>query len=73
MTQRAARRSDIWVTLEDKPRRLIVRGRALIDPDCLVAHLEGEPAESFWIVDGGGKIDRCFVAGLDVLASKVMP
>lgn len=29
----------IWVTDESPPRRLFVKGRSAIDPDCLVAHL----------------------------------
>lgn len=33
--------TDLWITLEAEPRRLIVEGRSAIDPDCLVATFVG--------------------------------
>jgi hypothetical protein len=59
--------SQTWITLEQVPRRLTVKGRAQMDPDCLVAYIEGS-AEPLWIVDDGAKTDRCFVIGLGVRA-----
>ena len=59
-----------WMTLEEMPRKLTVKGRSAIDPDVLVAYLDGDAAP-YWIVDNGS-IDRCYVCGLDVRASKVV-
>lgn len=59
-----------WLTIEEIPRRLIISGRSAIDPDVLVAHLESEPeGKALWIVDGGGRIENCFVCGLNVRAT----
>lgn len=47
----------VWETNETPPRRLTVKGRSGIDPDVLVAHLDGDTAP-LWIVDDGvGKAD----------------
>jgi hypothetical protein len=62
----------IWITLEDTPRRLIVRGRSAIDPDCIVANLEGDE-KPLWIVQNASLTDNCFVTGLNVHASMVRP
>lgn len=57
-----------WLTHEAPPRRLIVKGRSGIDPDCLVAHLEGDD-RPLWIVDDGEKTENAYVTGIDVHAS----
>lgn len=62
--------TEIWVTLEEEPRRLIVKGRSAIDSDCLVAHLEGDE-KPLWIVQNSSTTDRCFVTGIGVYASMV--
>jgi hypothetical protein len=52
-----------WVTLDAPQRWLDVVGRSSIDPDCLVAYLDGSE-HPLWIVDGNGKKDGCLVVGL---------
>lgn len=42
----------IWISDENPPRVLFVKGRSGIDPDCLVAIPEGE-TDSVWIVFDG--------------------
>lgn len=50
-----------WVTNEIPPRLLNVKGVALIDPDCLVAEVIGEPKHRpLWIVEASG-----YVCGID--------
>jgi hypothetical protein len=63
--------TEIWVTLEAHPRRLIVKGRSAIDPDCLVAYLDDGTEQPLWIVQNASLTERCYVAGLDVHASMV--
>lgn len=60
----------VWVTIEIPPRALFVKGRSAVDPDCLVAYVEGQPDKSVWIVDDGrtalGKpVERAHICGLD--------
>jgi len=52
--------SEIWLTNEDPPRRLLVKGISAIDPDCLVAHFEGT-TNPLWIVKSSGYV--CGVGG----------
>lgn len=64
--------TQVWITHENPWRKLIVKGRSAIDPDCLVAHIEGDE-RPLWIVDGGGPDPRtkdCFVTGIDARASR---
>jgi hypothetical protein len=44
-----------WVTNENPPRKLIVKGVALVDPDCLVAHFEGE-RKAYWLIEHSGYV-----------------
>src|SRR5580765_3481102 len=56
----------IWITDEAVARVLFVKGRSGVDPDCLVAYLEGDDSKPLWIVDGGrgGKVSSAYVCGL---------
>jgi len=57
-----------WMTIEETPRRLTVKGPSAIDSDCLVAYEDGSD-RPLWIVLGT-KPD-CFVCGLNVRAKLV--
>jgi hypothetical protein len=46
---------EIWLTDEEPPRRLRVLGVAAVDPDCLVAYLEGSK-QALWIVEWTGYV-----------------
>jgi hypothetical protein len=46
-----------FLTVEDKPRRLVVKGRSAIDPDVVVAYAEGS-ADPLWIVCDEISFDR---------------
>ena len=54
-----------WETKETPPRVLTVAGRSGIDPDVLVAYLDGD-SKPYWIVEASGH-----VCGLDVKAELV--
>lgn len=46
-----------WVTNENPPRLLNVKGVSGIDPDCLVAEVIGEPKLGpLWIVEASGHV-----------------
>ncbi|WP_191126147.1 hypothetical protein [Mesorhizobium sp. B2-1-2] len=45
-----------WVTNETPPRLLSVKGVALMDPDCLVAHVVGSDHGPLWIVEYDGHV-----------------
>lgn len=65
----AGYRDNIWITDETPARALFVAGRSGIDPDCLVAYLEGdETKKPYWIVDHGNEGHVC---GLGVRARLV--
>jgi hypothetical protein len=49
----------IWISDESPPRVLFAKGYSSIDPDCIVAFPENDPAHSVWIVYDG---DREFKA-----------
>jgi len=46
---------EVWRTDEQPPRRLDVLGISAIDPDCLVALLEGSD-KPLWIVEHSGAV-----------------
>lgn len=56
--------ANIWITDETPARCLIVKGRSALDPDCLVAYVEGG-TKPLWIVDDGIQKDGAYVCGLD--------
>ena len=45
---------DFW-TSEDPPRRVTVKGRAALDPDCMVVEVEGlkKPITGIWMYPTG--------------------
>jgi hypothetical protein len=45
--------NELWITDECPARVLVVRGVSVIDPDCLVAYLEGID-KPLWIVENSG-------------------
>lgn len=64
----------IWITDEIPVRCLTVQGRSAIDPDCLVAYVEGSD-KPLWIIDDGSpQTKRAAVCGLEgnVYARPVM-
>lgn len=64
----AMRAGAVWKTDETPPRTLTVKGRSAIDPDVLVAELDGpasQDASAIWIVDDGIGKNCAFVCGLD--------
>ncbi len=54
-----------WLTIEETPRKLIAEGVAQMDPDCLVARVEGGDGKPLWIIYQGSG----FVCGLGVRAT----
>jgi hypothetical protein len=53
----------MWLTDEIPARAMIAKGRSAIDPDVLVAYVEGD-ARPLWIVDNGTGTEGCYVCGL---------
>lgn len=53
----ARRYPQSWMTIEDKPRRLVAKGRSAVDPDVVVAYLVSDKSENdpLWLNDGGNK------------------
>lgn len=46
-----------WVTNENPPRLLSVKGVSLVDPDCLVAEVINVPElSSLWIIEHNGRV-----------------
>lgn len=56
----------IWITDEMPARALIVKGRSGVDPDCLVAFVDGDETKAHcWIVDDGDQHKAsAYVCGL---------
>jgi hypothetical protein len=46
---------EIWRTREPIPRKLEVKGISAVDPDCLVAYLDGQ-GRPLWIVESSGLV-----------------
>ena len=52
-----------WMTAEEPPRRLTAKGVSGVDPDCLVAYLDGDDHPLWMVWNGDPRKETATVVG----------